>query len=71
MKRKIIGSILIIIPFILLQLMSYYGTYLQTENWREAFKSIFGVNILQILGYHLWIIIGICILIITLKKKNR
>ena len=72
-KNKIIGGLLILIPFIGLQFTSYYGNYLETKNWIETFQTMIGGNFLEIAGHHIWIIIGIIIFIssISINKKTN
>lgn len=69
-NKKIIGYLLILLPFIFTQYMAYNGVYLQTGSWETTFNKIFS-SIPYAIGFHIDIIIAVIILIVIYKKKNK
>lgn len=67
-KYKLKGCLLIMIPCFIIQLMMYYGNYLEVEDWNLVFQENFQ-NIPYALGTHLPIVIGIIICIIKYRKR--
>lgn len=70
MKNKIIGSTIIAVTFILIQLFFYYGTYLNTGSWSETF-AIRNSGIIQIVINNIWLIIGTYIIYINLHDTKK
>ena len=70
-KKKIIGTLLILVPFIGLQFASYYGSYLETNSWAETFEEKFNGTFVEIIIHHIWILIGVVILIRNIDKNRE
>lgn len=68
-KKKILGYLLIFIPFAFIQYTSYQGNYMETGSWEKTFSEIFS-SLPHAIGYNLWLIAGIITLTIIYKKNK-
>lgn len=68
-KNELIGSSIIIGIGIVEQLIVYYGSYLEKQNWSLVFEEAFQ-NIPYAIGNHIVLIICILFVIIKLKRNK-
>lgn len=69
-NNKFIGYILIFLPFVFIEYISYKGSYLETGSWEATFSEVIS-SFPYFIGYHLPLIIGIIIIVVTYKKNNK
>lgn len=69
-NKKVLGYLLIFLPFVFIQYMSYKGSYLETGSWEVTINEVLS-SFPYFIGYHLWLIIGIIVLVVIHQKNNK
>lgn len=68
--HRLIGSLLILAPFILLEFLSYYSEYKKLKSWNAVFDKV-SSNIGYFIGWNIIAILGIGIVIVYLRKNIK